>query len=347
MKQLNIDRKYMKMALRLARKAWGMTSPNPMVGAVLVKNGRVAGKGFHKKAGTPHAEINAISNAGAAAVGSVLYVTLEPCSTFGRTPPCTDAIIKAGISKVVIGSLDPNPLHAGAAVKILQDAGIEVVCNVEEDSCRKLNEAFFKWIVYKKPFVLLKLAMTLDGKIATAEGRSKWITGTEARSHVQKLRRWADAIMVGGRTVLLDNPSLTVREPEKWPRQPRRIICSRTLSVGSLKELMPAGEAPELFSPENDGDWEKYLLKLGSENVTSLLIEGGGELASSALNARIVDKIEFHYAPKILGGKNSCPAVGGPSPLSIDDAFGVSDISIEKAGQDIILSGYIKKDSDK
>lgn len=344
MEYTSMDCEYMKIALSLAKEAWGMTSPNPMVGALLVKNGTVTGKGFHRKAGTPHAEINAINDAGDADLnGSVLYVTLEPCSTFGRTPPCTDAIIKAGISKIVIGSLDPNPLHAGAAVNILRNAGIDVVCGVEEDACRKLNEAFFKWIVSKKPFVLLKLAMTLDGKIATAAGQSKWITGPAARSRVQMLRRWADAIMVGGQTVLADTPSLTVREPADWPCQPRRIICSRALSAVRLGEIMPLGQTPELFSPETVSDWDKYLLKLGSENVIALLIEGGGELAASILKARIVDKVEFHYAPKILGGRNSRPSVGGVNPLSLDEAFGISDISIEKLGDDIILSGYVKK----
>ncbi|OGV51734.1 MAG: riboflavin biosynthesis protein RibD [Lentisphaerae bacterium GWF2_44_16] len=337
------DAAFMRTALALAKKGWGLVSPNPMVGALIVRKGKVIGRGFHRKAGGPHAEINAMSDASAPFKGSTLYVTLEPCSTFGRTPPCVDAIIKAEISRVVIGVLDPNPRHAGRAVKILEENGIAVTVGIAEKKCRELNESFFKWIVSGTPFVLLKLATTLDGKIATAGGESKWITGASARRRVQTLRRWADAIMVGGETVRRDAPSLTVREPDDWKRQPRRIVCSKTMTVEKLTAMMPEGRAPELVLPLSLKEWQRFLKKLGAENVTSLLVEGGGELASSVLNAGIVDKVEFHIAPKILGGRNSRSSVGGENPLSLADALNISDVSIRKYGCDIAVSGYIKK----
>lgn len=333
----------MRMALALAEKGWGLVSPNPMVGAVIVKKGKVIGRGFHRKAGEAHAEINAMNDASAPLKGSTLYVTLEPCSTFGRTPPCTDAIIKSGISRVVIGVSDPNPSHAGKGLVILEKNGVAVTIGVEEKKCRELNEAFFKWIVSGMPFVLLKLAVTLDGKIASAGGESKWITGPAARRRVQMLRRWADAVMVGGETVRRDAPSLRVREPENWKRQPRRIVCSGTMRSGELVRIMPEGRTPELTSPSSAKAWNAFLEKLGSENVTSLLIEGGGELAASVLRAGIVDKVEFHIAPKILGGRNSRPSVGGENPLSLADALNISGISVRKYGCDIAVSGYIKK----
>ena len=202
---------YMPQALELAKLAWGRTSPNPMVGALIVKHDRIIGRGYHRKAGTPHAEINALADCRHSPAGATLYVTLEPCSTYGRTPPCTDAIIKAGISRVVIGCLDPNPKHAGKGVEILRRAGIEVEYPVLEEECLRLNEAFFKWITTGTPFVLLKMAMTLDGKIATVDGDSQWVTGVGAREEVQVLRQWADAIMVGGETARRDHPALTVR----------------------------------------------------------------------------------------------------------------------------------------
>jgi diaminohydroxyphosphoribosylaminopyrimidine deaminase/5-amino-6-(5-phosphoribosylamino)uracil reductase len=332
---------YMLEALALAERAWGRTSPNPMVGAVIVKGSEIIGRGFHEKAGLPHAEVNALKDAGENARSADIYVTLEPCSTTGRTPPCTEAIIKAGIKKVFIGSLDPNPKHAGAGVDILRAAGIEVVSGIEEEKCGKLNEAFFKWIINKKPFVILKMAMTLDGKIATAGGDSKWVTGPVARGRVQKLRQWCDAIMVGGETVRKDHPSLNVREPDDWSCQPRRFVASNTLSEKELHELMPEGLKPELARLSSEKDWKEFLTKLGSENITALLIEGGGELAASALRAGAVDKVEFHIAPKILGGRNSRAVVGGSDPLSLAESLELKDVSIEQLGADISISGYL------
>lgn len=332
---------HMLEALALAERAWGRTSPNPMVGSLIVKNGRIVGRGFHERAGAPHAEVNALKDAGDKAQGADLYVTLEPCSTTGRTPPCTEAIIKADVKKVFIGSLDPNPKHAGAGVDILRKAGIDVVSGIEEEKCRRLNEAFFKWIVTGKPFVLLKMAMTLDGKIATASGDSKWVTGPIARSRVQKLRQWCDAIMVGGETVRQDHPSLNVREPSDWPCQPRRFVASNKFSEKELFEIMPSGRKPELARPSSESAWNELLLRLGSENVTALLIEGGGELAASALSAGVVDKVEFHIAPKILGGRNSRAVVGGADPGALAKALELKEVSVEKLGADISVTGYL------
>ncbi len=330
---------YMKEAIALAEKAWGMTSPNPLVGAVIVKDGKVTGRGFHEQAGKPHAEINALADAGQSSPKADLYVTLEPCSTHGRTPPCTDAIIRAGVRRVFIGSLDPNPAHAGRGVNILNNAGIEVFTEIEKVSCDAINEAFFKWITAKRPFVILKMAMTLDGKIATESGQSKWITGPAARQRVQHLRQWADAILVGGNTARNDHPSLTVRDMHGW-RQPRRLVASKTLTPEALKSLLPEGINPEVIRAACPAEWQAAMSRLGSENVTALLIEGGGELASTVLNAGIVDKVEFHIGPKILGGRNSRPVIGGANPLTLAEALALKNISIERAGEDIVVIGY-------
>ena len=331
--------KYMLEAVALAEQAWGMTSPNPLVGAVIVKDGAIIGRGYHKQAGTPHAEINALADADKHSRCADLYVTLEPCSTYGRTPPCTDAIIRSGIGRVFIGSTDPNPAHAGRGEEILRDAGIEVITGIEQAACDALNEAFFKWITNKMPFVLLKMAMTLDGKIATESGQSQWITGPEARLRVQHLRQWADAILVGGSTARKDHPSLTVRGIPGW-RQPRRIVASKTLTAEELKTLLPEGEPAEIISAASPLEWLAVMRRLGSENVTALLIEGGGELAAEVIAAGIVDKVEFHIAPKILGGRNSRPVVGGTNPVSLAEALALKNISVSRISEDIVITGY-------
>ena len=227
------DVRYMRRALALAAKAWGRTTPNPMVGAVAVRAGRVVGEGFHPKAGEPHAEVHALLAAGEAARGATLYVTLEPCSTSGRAPPCTAAIIRAGIARVVAATADPNPKHAGQGFEILRRAGIAVEVGIEAERAEELNKAFFHRMRTGKPYVLLKMAMTLDGKIATASGESRWITGPAARKRVQQLRQWCDAIMVGGETARLDRPGLTVREPVDWPCQPLKMGYGRMPEIGS------------------------------------------------------------------------------------------------------------------
>lgn len=331
------DEFYMLRAAELARRALGETTPNPIVGAVIVRDGKILGEGWHAKAGCPHAEIEAIRSAGENDLkGAVLYVTLEPCSSWGRTPPCTDALIRAGFSRVVIGCTDPNPKHAGKAAGLLREHGIEVCCGVAEKECRKLNEAFFKWITTGKPFVLLKLALTLDGKIATHDGHSRWITGPEARARVQHLRRWADAVMVGGGTFRADSPRLTVRdEAGTVLKTPCRIVLS-----DSADPLPDGWERVSLHSPE---EWEAFLLELGKRPFVSLLLEGGGELAASALNAGAVDKIEFHYAPKILGGRGSRPGVGGANPSDLAEAFAVDGMEIVRLGTDFAVTGYVRK----
>lgn len=339
------DHKFMQEALALAKMGWGLTSPNPMVGAVIVRNGEIIGRGYHCKAGKPHAEINALNDVekhGFDAKDATIYVTLEPCSTFGRTPPCVEAIKTAGISRVVIGSMDPNPKHAGRAVQILEEAGIKVTVGVESAACSELNRPFFKWITTGRPFVILKMAMTLDGKIATENGNSKWITGVEARQRVQQLRRLSDAIMIGGNTLRQDKPLLTVREPESWPCQPLRIIASCSMTEDDLKEYFPDGNF-ELVQLENQEEWEQKLDELGQREITCLLIEGGGELAASALNSGVVDYVEFHIAPKLLGGRNSRPVLGGENPDEISLAHKLHRIKVNHYGEDIAISGYLEE----
>ena len=339
------DSAYMLEALALAGMGWGLTNPNPMVGAVLVKDGEIIGRGFHRKAGEAHAEINALNDAerhGCCTKGATLYVTLEPCSTYGRTPPCTEAIIAAGISRVVIGSMDPNPKHAGRAEKLLRDAGIEVVCGVENAGCWDLNKHFFRWITTGKPFVILKMATTLDGKTACANGESRWVTGSEARRRVQKWRRLADAVMIGGNTLRTDHPMLTVREPENWECQPRRIIVSSSLTNEDLTEYFPDGRA-EVVDLPTAAAWDEYLTEAGKNGVTVLLIEGGSELASSAVNAGVVDFVEFHISPKLLGGRESIPALGGESPLSMDEARKLYRVKSFTCGDDIIINGFLRE----
>ncbi len=337
--------RFMREALALAKMGWGLTNPNPMVGAVLTRGDEIIGRGFHLRAGEAHAEVNAINDAekhGNDTTGATLYVTLEPCSTYGRTPPCTDAIIAAGISRVVIGALDPNPVHNGRAVEILRNRGIEVIAGIEGSACAELNREFFKWAATRRPFVTLKLATTLDGKLATASGSSKWITGPEARRRVQRLRRMADAILIGAETLRADHPALTVREPDNWPRQPLRLIASRTLTPAELAEYYPDGNAEivEFSSPE---DWYNLLDELGRRGMISLLIEGGGEISASALSAGVVDYVEFHIAPKLLGGRDSRPALGGANPESIADARSLFHVKCEPCGSDFVVSGYLRE----
>ncbi len=339
------DSEYMLEALALARMGWGLTNPNPMVGAVIVKDDQIIGRGFHRKAGEAHAEINALQDAarhGHDVTGATIYVTLEPCSSYGRTPPCTEAIKASGITRVVIGSMDPNPKHAGKAEEILTAHGIKVDCGIENAACWELNKHFFRWITTGKPFVILKMAMTLDGKIACANGDSRWVTGVEARRRVQKLRRLADAVMVGGNTLRADHPRLTVREPEDWECQPRRIIVSNSVTAEEVAGYFPEGRAEVIALPDSDA-WDKYLQELGKSGVTVVLIEGGGELASSAISAGAVDMVEFHIAPKLLGGRDALPVLGGVSPLAMEDALKLNRVKTFNCGDDIVVTGFLKE----
>ncbi len=359
------DAIFMKRALFLARKAKGQTSPNPMVGAVIVKNGEIISEGYHKKAGLPHAEAEAINKAKKSLKGSTLYVNLEPCCHRDKkTPPCTDAIINSGISRVVIAMRDPNPKVAGKGIEILKNHGIEVTEGILEKEAQKLNEFYIKYITTKLPFVILKIAMTLDGKIATPEGESKWITSEKSRKLVHSIRSRVDALLSAYGTVLKDNPSFTARI--KGGRNPLRVIIdpyleipleynvysepSRTLIVvneiqrESKKARLLYEKGVELlfFSTEKvDLNW--LMEELGKRGITSVLIEGGSSLNSYALWSGVVDKIMIFIAPKIIGGIHSYPAVGGKIFKNINEAFKITPYSVKRIGEDILIEGYIKK----
>ncbi|MDD7985541.1 bifunctional diaminohydroxyphosphoribosylaminopyrimidine deaminase/5-amino-6-(5-phosphoribosylamino)uracil reductase RibD [Lentisphaera marina] len=332
--------KWMQLAIDNALKAWGHTSPNPHVGAVIVKDGEVIADGWHKKAGTHHAEKDAIAKAREAGredelYGSTIYVTLEPCCTYGRTEPCTEWIMEAGISKVVYGCTDTNPEHAGRGFNYLLQAGVEIEGPILEEECLEINRFFFKWIDEQKPYVILKMAQTLDGKIATESGQSQWITGPEARFEVQKLRQGCDAIMVGAETIRQDNPSLNVREIEN-PRHPLPFIWTRNKLEGDYKVLSQDNKA-EFCHAQSEEEWNAFLEEIGSREITSLLLEGGGWLASSALSAGIVDEVQFFIAPKILGGESSRSSVSGPNPLSLDEAIDLDSVKTKVCGKDILV----------
>jgi diaminohydroxyphosphoribosylaminopyrimidine deaminase / 5-amino-6-(5-phosphoribosylamino)uracil reductase len=344
---------------------------------VLVKGGRIVGRGWHRKAGQRHAEIEAFRDAerhGHWPRGATLYVTLEPCCTRGRTPPCTDAIIAAGIKRVVVGAIDPNPKHAGRGLKILRRAGVEVGQGVLADDCGRLNEAFNHWIVHRTPLVTVKAAMTLDGKIATARGESKWITGEKARAYGMKLRQGSDAILVGINTILADDPSLTVRGLESGVRNPkvqkpiRRIVLdsmartpltAKVMSDTSsaLTTIVTSQAAPKrrvvalakrvnvLVAPRNESaiDLRWLLRKLGSQNVTSLLVEGGGEVNASFLLQKLAHRVAFFYAPKILGGRDARKAVAGQGAACLADAIRLRDLHWRKLGPDLMLEAKVAK----
>ena len=364
----------MREALRLARRGFGHTSPNPMVGAVLVKGGQIIGRGWHRRAGGPHAEIEALHDAqrnGHSAHGATLYVTLEPCCTHGRTPPCTEAIIAAGIRRVVIGAIDPNPDHAGRAFKLLRREKIEVTMSDAGDECAQLNETFNHWIVHRTPFVTIKAAMTLDGEIATAAGESKWITGDKARAVGMRLRRGSDAVLVGVNTVLADDPSLTIRRRTadgRWTtvKPIRRIILdsrartplsAKVVSDGhaALTTIVVSNRAPAnrakalakqvnvLLSPVKQGviDLGWLLKKLGSEDATSLLVEGGGEVNASVLLGGFAQRVAFFYAPKILGDRDARKAVAGDGVGRLADVIQLSELEWRKLGDDLMLSARV------
>ncbi len=366
------DIAYMRRALSLARRGYGMTSPNPMVGAVLVKNGRVIGEGYHCRAGGPHAEVEAISNATARKLsphGSTLYVTLEPCSTAGRTPPCTGAILRAGIRKVVAAATDPNPRHSGRGLKLLAESGVEILSGFMAEPAAELNAAFNYWIVHKRPFVILKGAASLDGKIATRTGASKWITGEKSRAVGMHLRKGADAILVGINTVLADDPSLTFRGargelPKARPL--RRIVLDTrariplqatvlndsdrmltSIVVGEnaprarverLKKRANVIVAPEVQSRINLG-W--LMSQLGGEEVTNLLVEGGGETHFSFLHAGLAHRCVFFYAPLVLGGAEAPKLVSGPG-FTNTNALSITHIRWRKMKTDLMMTGQIK-----
>jgi diaminohydroxyphosphoribosylaminopyrimidine deaminase / 5-amino-6-(5-phosphoribosylamino)uracil reductase len=356
----------MRMALRLARRGFGLTSPNPMVGAVLVRDGAVIGQGWHRRAGQAHAEIEALRNAqrrGHSARGATLYVTLEPCSTHGRTPPCTDAIIAAGIRRVVAAAADPNPAHQGRGFALLQRAGLEVSAGLLAGEAAELNEAFHHWIVRRTPFVTIKAGMSLDGKIATVGGESRWITGEKARAVAMKLRAGADAILVGVKTVLADDPSLTVRRPGFKDKRWRRIILdprARTpltakvvadkhaaSTIVVVTKAAPPRRATALGrrvrllrAPmrAHGIDLRWLLEKLGQEEITSLLVEGGGETNAAFLAKGLVHRVAFFYAPLVLGGRGAPKAVAGQGVARVSQAPELHHARWRRIGSDILLT---------
>jgi diaminohydroxyphosphoribosylaminopyrimidine deaminase/5-amino-6-(5-phosphoribosylamino)uracil reductase len=357
----------MKLALRLARRGFGRTSPNPMVGAVLVKNGRILGRGWHRRAGGPHAEIAALRDAakrGHSAQGATLYVTLEPCSTHGRTPPCTGAVIAAGIKAVVAGATDPNPKHAGRAFRILRRAGLAVTRGVLAGECAQLNPSFNHWIARGTPWVTVKAAMTLDGKIATVTGQSKWITGPAARVFGMKLRAASDAILVGVNTIIADDPGLTLRLPGFSGKTLRRLVLdpgARTPLTARvvrdenarLTTIVATKAAPArrlaalrrhvrvLVAPSRQGRINlSWLAKtLGGEGVTSLLVEGGGETNAAWLP--LAHQVAFFYAPIVVGGKNAPKAVAGEGVPGQAGKIALREIQWRRLGPDLLLTARV------
>lgn len=374
MNETGKDVLFMKRALRLAAKARGMTNPNPMVGAVIVKSGRIIAEDYHKRPGELHAEALAIRKAQGRAKNATLYVTLEPCCHLKkRTPPCTGAIINAGIKKVVIAMKDPNPKVSGKGIEELQRHGIQVIDGILEEEAMRLNEAYIKYITTRTPFVTLKVAMTLDGKIATPEGQSKWITGEPARKIVHRMRNESDAVLTAIGTVLADNPQFTVRLGERAKsgqrnvKNPLRVIIDpdlatpldynvccippRTLIVArsqkseagirKVKGLIEKGV--EIMEYDGDRiDLACLMSTLGELQVMSVLIEGGSSLNAAALRDGVVDKVVFFIAPKIIGGKDSIPAIGGKEFQRLEDAFLLRDMKVKRVGQDLMVEGYLR-----
>ena len=359
-------KKFMSLALKLARRRLGRTSPNPVVGAVIVKNGEVVGEGYHRAAGEPHAEVEAIRAAGSLARGAELFVTLEPCNHHGRTPPCTSAIMEAGISKVWYGIDDPNPGVRGGGARRLREAGIQVEGGVIENRCRRINEVYLTNVTLHRPFVFLKLAMSMDGRIATYTGHSQWITSDISRRKVHRLRDRVSAIMVGIGTVLADNPSLTTRLPSRRGQDPVRIVADSQLRTPLDSAIFSSSHrAGVIIATVQDppGDQKRQMEKLGAKvirttgetkvdlrdlflklyrgGITSALIEGGAGLAWAALEARAVDRCLFFYAPMIVGGKDAPSGVEGAGVSRLEEAARLGDIQVSRVGPDILVNGRV------
>lgn len=366
---MNDDQYFMKLALDLAATAKGKTNPNPLVGAVIVKDGMIVGSGLHRKAGEPHAEVHAFNMAGEHAKGATLYVTLEPCSHYGKTPPCALLVKESGVKRVVVAMKDPNPLVAGRGIKILEDAGIEVETGVLEAEAKRLNERFIHNMLHQTPFVISKIAMTLDGKIAAYNGHSKWVTGEASREKVHYLRNEVDAILVGIGTVLADNPMLTTRLPEGGKNPVRIIIDSHLRTPLEAKitdcteaetwiftqegleqeqekvEALRAKDVQVFFVPTGDSglDLTAILKTLFDKGITDVLVEGGSELNASFLREGLMNKFLVYVAPKILGGRDSLTPYTGMDLESMDEAVEVDFDSVEKIGEDLLITAYPKK----
>jgi diaminohydroxyphosphoribosylaminopyrimidine deaminase / 5-amino-6-(5-phosphoribosylamino)uracil reductase len=355
------DRAMMRRCIELARRALGKTAPNPLVGSVIVRDGKIVGEGFHPGAGQPHAEVFALREAGELAAGATVYVNLEPCNHYGRTPPCSEALIEAKVAKVVAGMVDPNPLVAGTGLARLRATGIEVVAGVEGEACQKLNEAFVHRILYRRPLGILKYAMTLDGKIATSTGHSAWVTGEEARSEVHGVRVGCDAVIVGGNTVRLDNPQLTSHQPDR--NNPLRVVMSRSLDLPKSARLWETSSAPTLVltEPGVNREFQAFLMAKGVEVVElspltpanvmaylydrsflSVLWECGGTLAAKAIADGAVQKIMAFIAPKIVGGSSAPTPVGDLGFAKMTDALTLERVSWRTVGTDCLMEGYLK-----
>lgn len=360
---------FMRRALALAEQARGRTSPNPMVGAVLVKDGRIVGEGYHRRAGEPHAEIEALRAAGEDARGATLYVTLEPCCHYGRTPPCTNALIAAGVAEVHMAMLDPNPRVAGKGRAALEAAGIRTTVGLCEDEARALNAAFIKWVTTGRPLVIAKFAMSLDGKIAAHTGDARWISGETSRIYAHHLRNEVDAILVGVQTVLADNPRLTTRLPSATDvRHPVRIVLDsrgrapldaevfqptlpgRTLVAttsampASHRAALEAQGVDVLVCPSVHGRvaLPALLDELGKREITSLLVEGGGTVLGSFFDAGLVDEVVAFVAPMVIGGEHAPQPVGGHGVARVADAWRLDDLRVERLGDDILVRGRVR-----
>jgi len=357
------DEIWMRRVLRLAEKGRGRTSPNPMVGAVLVKDGKIVGEGYHAKAGEAHAEMIALNRAGREAREATLYINLEPCVHFGKTPPCAPAVIEGGVKKAVIGMEDPNPLVSGRGVESLKQAGIDVAVGILEEECRRLNEAFCKYILKKEPFIILKVAATLDGKIATRDGESKWISNEPSRRLVHRLRDQVDGLLVGIGTILKDDPQLTARL--KGGRNPHRIVLDSRLRIPekarvietfpSLTILATTEQAPKdklerlekkgvrvlIFgSKEGRVDLKSCLSKLGEMGMMTLMVEGGSGINGSFLDEGLADKVLLFFSPKLMGDTQAIGMFGGRGAVHLSEANSLKDLRLKKIGTDILLEGY-------
>lgn len=354
---------YMKEALRLAKLGKGKVHPNPMVGAVIVKNDEIIGRGYHKYFGGPHAEIEAIKNADCNLKGSTMYVTLEPCSHYGKTPPCADAIVKQKIKKVYIASLDPNPLVYKKGIRVLEEAGIEVVTGLLEDDSRHLNKRFIKYIRTKMPYVIYKSAMTMDGKTQTGNKDSKWISNNKSREYVHRLRGEMSAIMVGAGTIINDNPHLTNRS--KKGKNPVRVVIDTTLKIPIDANVLTDGNTTIIFTTdkynssayeimtnrnnvsvivvdEKDGKVNlKHVMKsLGALGIDGILLEGGANLAYTMLEENLIDEVQFFYAPKLIGGEGNS-AFGGKGIDNMNDAIELTDIEYQVFDDDLLMKGVV------
>ncbi len=361
---MSSDEFWMRRALLIAEKGKPFTSPNPLVGALIVKNGKIISEGYHQKFGSPHAEIEALNRAGKKSIGATLYVTLEPCSTYGKTPPCTEAIKQSKIKKIVIGAIDPNPKHFGKSLRFFKNNGIQIKTKVLEEFALKQNESFVKWIKTGLPFVTLKMAQSLDGKIASRTGSSRWISGKKAREWVHGLRSESDAVLVGKNTLLRDDPRLTVRNG-KVTKSPWRIVLDSNGEISKSARIFDQkGQTILVCSDKKTKDVIKkfkgknvtilpvkekngrvnlaQLLKhLGSLGISSLLVEGGGEVAWSFIEGNFVDKLYWVIAPKIIGGRDAKTSIEGDGVTLLDNAPKVRPSAIQFLGEDLLFEGYL------